>query len=239
MSNVPRWSAPAPRKFSNLPFNDPYVTVKAGSHQPPKERPLSKAAMIAARAEATAASVAEVEKPKKEKRVVQKPIEDSDGWTEVASRERPDNAEKPKSTAAAVDTHNSYAAVMMDEPVEKKDKAPKAAESAKQESKGSKKKKEKAQPKKEKAAPPKKGELKKKKRVAAAAATSDETDKPQEQREQKTKKKSGGKRGSRKGSSGGQQSSKTKEQGGLPIAWVVVAAVVAAGVAFYFAKTQM
>merc|ERR1711957_959219 len=236
MSNVPRWSGPAPRKFSNEPHQDPYTSVKAGSFQAPKERMLTKAQMYAAARAELESATPEPEKPK-EKKVVQKPKEDSDGFTWVAVKTRKNTGEKPKQVAAAIDTFNPMAALQMDEPAEKKEKAPKPAEAPKQESKGGKKnKKEKAAPKKEKAAQPKKGELKAAKQAAAKVEPPKAKD---EQREQTTKKKSGGKKKKGGGGGGGGGQKAKNKDAGLPIAWVVAAAVVAAGVAYYFARTQI
>lgn len=237
MSNVPRWSGPAPRKFSNEPHQDPYTSVKAGSFQAPKERMLTKAQMYAAARAELESATPEPEKPKKEKKVVQKPKEDSDGFTSVAVKTRKNTGEKPKQVAAAIDTFNPMAALQMDEPAEKKEKAPKPAEAPKQESKGGKKnKKEKAAPKKEKAQQPKKGELKAAKQAAAKVEPPKAKD---EQREQTTKKKSGGKKKKGGGGGGGGGQKAKNKDAGLPIAWVVAAAVVAAGVAYYFARTQI
>merc|ERR1712195_386535 len=208
MSNVPRWSGPSPRKFSNEPHQDPYTSVKAGSFQAPKERMLTKAQMYAAARAELESATPEPEKPKKEKKVVQKPKEDSDGFTSVAVKTRKNTGEEPK-----------------------------PAEAPKQESKGGKKnKKEKAAPKKEKAAQPKKGELKAAKQAAAKVEPPKAKD---EQREQTTKKKSGGKKKKGGGGGGGGGQKAKNKDAGLPIAWVVAAAVVAAGVVYYFARTQI
>merc|ERR1712195_154373 len=215
MSNVPRWSGPAPRKFSNEPHQDPYTSVKAGSFQAPKERMLTKAQMYAAARAELESATPEPEKPKKEKKVVQKPKEDSDGFTSVAVKTRKNTGEKPKQVAAAIDTFNPMAALQMDEPAEKK---------------------ERAAPKKEKAQQPKKGELKAAKQAAAKVEPPKAKD---EQREQTTKKKSGGKKKKGGGGGGGGGQKAKNKDAGLPIAWVVAAAVVAAGVAYYFARTQI
>merc|ERR1740117_2016674 len=217
MSNVPRWSGPAPRKFTNEPHQDPYTSVKAGSFQAPKERMLTKAQMYAAARAELESATPEPEKPRKEKKVVQKPKEDSDGFTSVAVKTRKNTGEKPKQVAAAIDTFNPMAALQMDEPAEKK-------------------KKEKAAPKKEKAQQPKKGELKAAKQAAAKVEPPKAKD---EQREQTTKKKSGGKKKKGGGGGGGGGQKAKNKDAGLPIAWVVAAAVVAAGVAYYFARTQI
>jgi len=220
--SAPLWSGPAPRKFMNTPREDPYCTVMSGSPQAPKERAAPKQ-----RAEA-AAPAPEPEKPKRERREVQRPKEDSDGFTSVATRKHRPSGDKPEAMAKAVETYSAYDALLVEEPVEKKEKKEKKPEAPKQESKNGKKKKPaKAQKGAAKAQP------KAEKQPKAKAAPKPKEEPKEEPKEQKTKKKSTGKRGSKGKGGGGGGQRKPKEQAGLPIAYIVCAAVVAAGVAYY------